>query len=137
MAWTTIPPTVTDPDAPLTSFIAKAWTDNPDAIANGDTGAPRIQDAALSGTVTAAGRNWVSARYAGTAWNSVGSIVMARGPNTLTEGGQVVDGSILYPASAGGGYSSSSLPGTWVCLGYIPSTPSSDSLRVTNWRRVT
>ena len=138
MAWTTIPPTATDPDAPLTSFIAKAWTDNPAAIANGDAGAPRVQDAAMSTTVTAAGRNWVSARYASTAWNAVGAIVMARiASNSSNNPGDVVSGSILYPASAGGSASSSSLPGTWECLGYIPVTPSNESLRVTNWRRVT
>lgn len=42
MAWVNIPDTATDPDAPLTSSLAKAWTGNPIAIANGDPGAPRI-----------------------------------------------------------------------------------------------
>lgn len=51
MAWVTIPPTATDPDAPLTSFLAKAWSDNPAAIANGDAGAPRITNSSLMAPV--------------------------------------------------------------------------------------
>lgn len=55
MAWVTIPPTATDPDAPLTSFLAKAWSDNPAAIANGDAGAPRISKSALLAPIAGTG----------------------------------------------------------------------------------
>ena len=45
----------TDPEAPLTSELAKKWRDNPIAITEGATGAPRIVAAAMyrptSGTV--------------------------------------------------------------------------------------
>lgn len=45
--WTTISDTSVDPDAPLTSQLGYAWRDNPIAIAEGATGAPRIQTLAL------------------------------------------------------------------------------------------
>lgn len=44
----TIPDAEVDPDAPLTSSLGYAWRDNPIAIAEGATGAPRITRAALS-----------------------------------------------------------------------------------------
>lgn len=39
----------TDPSAPLTSELAKKWRDNPIAIGEGSTGAPRVQGKALGG----------------------------------------------------------------------------------------
>lgn len=39
--------TETDPEAPLTSSLAKAWTDNAEAIREGDPTAPKIQPQAL------------------------------------------------------------------------------------------
>lgn len=142
MAWTTIPPTATDPDAPLTAFLAKAWTDNPAAIANGDAGAPRIQDAALGTTVTAAGRTWVAARYAGTSWNAVGSIVTAvitqAGPpvSGVVSPGEVVEGSALRASNASGS-TGATLPGNWECMGFISARNSaSGAERTTTWRRV-
>jgi len=39
----------TDPSAPLTAELAKKWRDNPIAISEGSTGAPRIQGKALGG----------------------------------------------------------------------------------------
>ena len=40
--WTNITDTSVDPDAPLTSQLAYAWRDNPIAIAEGASGAPRV-----------------------------------------------------------------------------------------------
>lgn len=136
MAWVTIPPTATDPDAPLTSFLAKAWSNNPAAIAHGDAGAPRVQDAALSGTVTAAGRNWVQQRLASAASDGIGQTIMARytGPGTVTFE-TVVPGSSLIPASANGSAAARSLPGNWSCQGYALSGGSLADL-TTSWRRV-
>jgi len=37
----------TDPEAPLTSELAKKWRDNPIAISEGSTGAPKVQRAAV------------------------------------------------------------------------------------------
>lgn len=46
--WTTITETATDPDAPVTSTLIKALRDNPAAIAEGASGAPRIVSSALN-----------------------------------------------------------------------------------------
>lgn len=46
--WTTITDTQVDPDAPLTSGLGYAWRDNPIAIADGATGAPRIVPLAMN-----------------------------------------------------------------------------------------
>lgn len=45
--WTTITETATDPDAPVTSTLIKALRDNPSAIAEGASGAPKIVRSAL------------------------------------------------------------------------------------------
>jgi hypothetical protein len=45
--YVTISDTQVDPDAPITSQLAYAWRDNPTAIAEGASGAPRIQTAAI------------------------------------------------------------------------------------------
>lgn len=45
--WTTIPDTSLDPDAPARSIDAKALRDNPIAIAEGASGAPRITSASV------------------------------------------------------------------------------------------
>lgn len=42
MAYVTIPPTASDPDAPLTSQLIKQIIENPIGIARGDAGAPKI-----------------------------------------------------------------------------------------------
>ena len=46
-SWTSIPDSSLDPDAPVTSELAYAWRDNPIAITEGASGAPRIQQAAM------------------------------------------------------------------------------------------
>jgi len=43
----------TDPDAPLTSNLGKRWDNNPIAIAEGASGAPRVSPAAWGHTVNA------------------------------------------------------------------------------------
>ena len=50
--WTTITETATDPDAPVTSVLVKALRDNPQAIAEAASGAPKIVRGALK-TATA------------------------------------------------------------------------------------
>lgn len=45
--WKTIPDTDVDPDAPVTSELMYALRDNPVAIAEGATGAPRVMGVAL------------------------------------------------------------------------------------------
>lgn len=46
-AYITITDVETDPEAPLTSTLAKKWRDNPIAITEGSTGAPKVQRAAI------------------------------------------------------------------------------------------
>ena len=46
-SYITITDTETDPEAPLTATLAKKWRDNPIAISEGSTGAPKIQRAAI------------------------------------------------------------------------------------------
>lgn len=48
MAWVSISNTAIDQDSPITVSLMTALRDNPAAIANGDAGAPRIQNAALA-----------------------------------------------------------------------------------------
>lgn len=47
-SYITITDTETDPEAPLTSELAKKWRDNPIAITEGATGAPRIVPLAIN-----------------------------------------------------------------------------------------
>lgn len=47
MAYILITDEETDPEAPLTSELAKKWRDNPEAIAAGLPGAPRVKGQAL------------------------------------------------------------------------------------------
>lgn len=47
-SYITITDAETDPEAPLTSELAKKWRDNPLAIAEGAVGAPRVQTAGLN-----------------------------------------------------------------------------------------
>ncbi len=46
-SYITITDAETDPSAPITSELAKKWRDNPIAITEGETGAPRIVGAAM------------------------------------------------------------------------------------------
>jgi hypothetical protein len=46
-SYITITDAETDPEAPLTSELAKKWRDNPIAIAEGETGAPKIVSKAM------------------------------------------------------------------------------------------
>lgn len=48
MAWTTISNTAIDQDSPITVSLMTALRDNPAAIANGDSGAPRVQTAGIA-----------------------------------------------------------------------------------------
>jgi hypothetical protein len=63
----------TDPDAPLTSSLAKRWDNNVIAMTEGASGAPKVLDGALSTTVTNAGQDWVNSRLALTFAGAYGS----------------------------------------------------------------
>ena len=63
-AYITITDPQTDPDAPLTSELAKQWRDNPIAMFEGVVGAPRLRLGALqrlvAGTTTRYSRSVTS-----------------------------------------------------------------------------
>lgn len=109
--WTTITETATDPDAPVTSTLIKALRDNPAAIAEGASGAPRISYDAMG--------SWFSST------DSVGSIgFFSIATNTVIGPGDTVAGSALKWTSVREGDSDltdsgSSPTGTWKLLGNI------------------
>lgn len=71
--FTTIPNASLEPGKPIRSIDGLALRDNPVAIAEGASGAPRIADAALGSIVTNAGRDWVLARNAAADVGAVGT----------------------------------------------------------------
>lgn len=139
MAWTNIPDSVLEPGKPIRSVDGLALRDNPVAIANGDAGAPRIQNAALATdsvttdkianfTVTgsklfngAQEAQWVGGRIAAMGLGAVGMIAFAKAvsggaasPGTTREGS-----ALRYTNIAGAEDTATALAGTWMCLGYL------------------
>lgn len=115
--WTVITDAQLDPDAPLTSDLAYAWRDNPIAIAEGASGAPRIVDAALGTTPTTTGASWIRQRLALAAAGTIGTYAFLR---TTVAGsytaGMTESGSNLAYTRADG-VSGSPPTGTWMCCG--------------------
>lgn len=121
-----------DPDAPLTSSLGYAWRDNPIAIAEGATGAPRIVDAALNaGSVTNNGGTFVGNRMANVLGRSgfpVGTVVFAATTTLgVTNYNDIVSGGVLRPAGVNPNGVLTISPnyigtGNWVCLGYAVNT---------------
>ena len=123
--WTDIPNSSLEPDKPIRSIDGVALRDNPVAIAEGSPGAPRVVDAALSTTVTQAGKDWVTARKED-AVGAIGTYAFVRlvGGSGLPENynaGETVDGSKLEygnPTDTSGDPPSDyGLPGTWRIMG--------------------
>lgn len=118
--WKDLPDSALDPDAPVTSELAYAWRDNPIAIAEGAVGAPRILDAALSGVVTNAGRDWVMNRTAALVAGAIGSYVFATYTGGVSIGfGDTVSGTEIRTSNAAGAPSTATLTGQWRCLGNL------------------
>ena len=117
--WTTIPDTSLEPGKPIRSIDALALRDNPIALAEGQTGAPRIEFAALNAWYLTAGGigTYVFARsttasdvtfgstIAGSALFPTGAASRATVSSSISTAG-------LYTLSAG-----SALTGTWRCMG--------------------
>ena len=123
--WIDIQDSAVDPDAPVTSELAYAFRDNPIAITEGASGAPRIQDGALGGTATGYGSSWVGDRSALLGAGTVGSYVFAT-RQTGASGqsfGQTVSGSNIIPADAGALGTGLPLNGTWRCMGIAGNAP--------------
>lgn len=132
-AYTTITDTQVDPEAPITSELMTALRDNPIAIAEGATGAPRIDPSSAvdwdSSTNTSAEVNWVLNRTASLSLGGVGTYgVLYYNIGTLTKlnAGATVSGSILLRTSTPGNGNAfdtasslgntSSVAGTWRAL---------------------
>lgn len=154
MAWTTIDNSLVSVGALPFATTIQALRDNPVAIANGDVGAPRVTDVALSTTVTAAGATWVGARTATLLNGSVGSYAFCSptsgGPYSAGNG--IAGGSLAYAGVNGEGtdgegvvrvdpdvqVSGSPGAGTWRCMGYSQTVTSSGVTRrgATLWLRI-
>ena len=145
--WTTIPDSSIEPGKPIRSIDGIALRDNPIAIAEGASGAPRvqtdgIQDSAVTtakiadGNVTAAKlatgnneRDWVLARTAAATHGAVGTYAFLRPDNnTAYAPGSTLAGSSLRYSGAlrlvetGAGTTQSASDdatpaGTWRCMG--------------------
>jgi len=133
----------TDPDAPLTSELAKKWRDNFIAAFEGDPAAVAagitLRDAALNtGAATAQGTAWVGLRTAGLAVGAVGSYALCRGPNTSLVPGTTRPGSDLEYANAdGGSLTSPTVPGTWRLMGRTTGGAGvTDVQRTSLWLRI-
>lgn len=136
MAYTPIQNTQVDADSPVTADLMSQLRDNPIAIANGDAGAPRIVDSALSTTATGAGRDWVLARNAASAAGAVGTYALLRVSGTGGLGfNATIAASSLFPASASGYSDATVLSGTWRSMGVIEAGAASAD-RVTMFLRV-
>ena len=128
--YTTIADANLDPDSPARSIDALALRDNPIAIAEGAAGAPRIEDAALDSTATAAGSDWVLGRTALATLSLVGTYAFLQNVSgsTLSAGQTEPGASLVY--SGTGAASASSPPGTWRTMGNAPNTESTLFLRI-------
>lgn len=130
-----------DPDAPLTSSLGYAWRDNPIAIAEGATGAPRVQDGALDTNVTGAGSAWVFNRIINRGAGGIGQTVMARhgsSPGVAIALGDTVSGGSIVPSNASGDpvAGGGSLSGTWRCMGAISGGAVVGAATTTIWQRI-
>lgn len=110
------------PDAPATALHFSRWFQNPVAITEGASGAPRIADAAMSSSATSAGAAWVAARLALVAAGALGSLAfLCKASNGSISFGGTVGGSDLSPSSSSptDANISGSMSGTWRCLGAV------------------
>ena len=136
--WTDIQNDTIEPDAPLLSATMFALRDNPKAIAEGASGAPRIADGALKDTATNTGRDWVLARTALASAGAVGAYAfLARSGTDITNGfGDTQSGDTLAPSNAGA-TTSGSVSGTWRCMGFQDSTQTgTEPASSTLWLRI-
>lgn len=132
-----------DPDAPLTSELAYGWRDNLIAVTEGAVGAPRIEDGALSTTITPTGVDWVLRRVAAgpAVYPGQRCFMSHQGPTAATYApGDITDGSNLKFTS-GGVFSATASNGSWMCCGYCitdntGTIPLQSPDRKTTWMRI-
>ena len=140
----------TDPEAPLTSELAKKWRDNPIAAFEGDATAVAagivLRDAALGLTPTTAGRDWVVARMLLAGTGGVGAYLLLSNqstPGALTsiEVGTTVAGSSLFTVRLATGAINVTQSGTWMTMARHETGPSgapasTDTRRIGIFQRI-
>ncbi len=149
--WTDVDSARLEPGKPIRSIDGLALRDNPIAIAEGATGAPRIQQAAMAdnsvttraivnGSVTSAKlavganeTNWMLGRNAGAGAGAVGTYALLRRIALgTTNPGESLPGSQLR-WSSGGAAGGGAPGGSWRCMGYA--TGASGGEATTLWLR--
>lgn len=127
--WTTITETATDPDAPVTSSLIKALRDNPSAIAEGASGAPRIDQPAMG--------TWL---YTAGGIGTMAFLAIELGPSASISHGTTRAGSLLeYAGVQAGGIlalSGVSPSGTWRLMGYVTNTSGANLKVASTWIRI-
>lgn len=112
----------TDPGAASKSSLWKRWAKNWIAGFEGAVGAPRLQDAALDSTVTAAGTTWVNARIAAAAVGAVGTYAYLTSSSTgvaFASGSTYAGSALRYGGSNTDSAGGSGTPsGTWRAMGF-------------------
>ena len=113
--WTNVPDSVLEPGDPIRSVDIIAIKENPIAIAEGASGAPRIDAAALKTGNNE--RDWVLARTAGASVGAVGTYALLQNSTVETiDEGTTRAGSTLNYANVNGNRLSSPA-GTWRLMG--------------------
>ena len=145
--WTSISDSNIEPGKPIRSIDGLALRDNPIAIAEGASGAPRIDPSLAvdwAGTNnTAAERAWVLGRTAGADVGAVGTYALLRRASNVNPGDTVAGSELVYAGAlntvsasttfdfgssitsfsmAAGGSTAPS--GTWRCMGRIATSSS-------------
>lgn len=136
--WTTITDTQVDPKAPVTSELMTALRDNPIAIAQGATGATKIELAAMAhaGAVGAIGTYAFLVPTGGDTDYSAGSTLA--GTSLRYAGVQYNNASTSWATIVLSG----TPDGTWRCMGYSLNTPNynppapDDLITATLWLRI-
>lgn len=136
-SWTDIPNSSIESGAPIRAVDGLALRDNPIAIAEGQAGAPRIQNAGINdGAVTNAKiangtigseklqtgveeSNWVTGRYSQVTAGEIGAVCVSA---TFTVKGSTIAGSSLkyfndFDGLGEPDYESLGMSGTWRSLG--------------------
>ena len=114
----TIAASEVDADSPVTATLMEALAENPTAIAEGASGAPPIEDAALDTTATTAGETWVQERTALSSQGDVGTYALAKYTNAATLlAGATTSGSNLEYSNVSGTGGVGVISGTWRNMG--------------------
>lgn len=145
-AWTTVSDSNLAPGDPIRSIDIIAIKDNISAMAEGSSGAPKIQTAAYdTASVTAAKLastaselSWLVTLYLTAGAGGIGTYMFATDTSfTGVTFGSNIAGSSLKPINAGApGLGGPAQSGTWKCMGLSVSAGSSVERASTLWWRI-